>query len=82
MYLHLLVFRRILRSTWQRIQALYERKDQKLSEILQESMISEPLAPILSQKHLDAIDRRLIKIVERIKDCFSQKGERNVLVAD
>jgi hypothetical protein len=73
---------RILRSTWQRIKALDNQNDKKLSEVLQESTSSEPLAQILSQKHLDAIDRRLKKIVEYVDQCIRKYGQRVVVVAD
>ena len=73
---------RILRSTWQRIKALDKQKDRKLSEVLKESMSSEPLAPVLSQKHLDAIDRRLKTIVEYVEGCIRKFGQRTVVVAD
>ena len=73
---------RILRSTWQKIKGLNNHQDKKLSDVLKESMSTEPLAPILTQKHFDAIDRRLKIVVKQVNECIKKHGEKNVVVAD
>ncbi|XP_028394809.1 glycosaminoglycan xylosylkinase-like [Dendronephthya gigantea] len=73
---------RILRSTWERIKSLSNQNNKKLSEVLKESLSSEPLSPVLSQKHLDAIDRRLKMIVKYVEACIKIHGESVVVVAD
>ena len=81
-YFLFLAFIRILRSTWQKLKALNNQKDKELSEVLKESMSTEPLAPILTQKHFDAIDRRLKMIVKQVNECIKKHGEKIVVVDD
>lgn len=71
---------RILRSTWNTLNSLNNRKDKPLSETLKDSLNFDPLSPILTQNHLDALDRRLGKIVEHVNKCISKNGEDIVLV--
>lgn len=64
------------------IKALDAQEERKLSEGLKESMSSEPVFPILTQEHLDALDRRLKKIVTYVNDCIKKHGESVVIVPD
>lgn len=46
----------------------------KLSEAMRQSMGQDPVAPILWEPHLEALDRRVEMILRAIRDCL-QKGE-------
>lgn len=43
-------------------------------------MSSDPLAPILWEPHLQALDRRLIVVLQAIRDCIQRNGARKVMV--
>lgn len=46
----------------------------KLSEALRKSLSKDPVAPILWEPHLEALDRRIEIILRGIRDCLA-KGE-------
>lgn len=43
-------------------------------------MKRDPLSPILTRPHLEAIDRRLHIIMATIEDCMTRQGKDTVLV--
>ncbi|XP_072382783.1 extracellular serine/threonine protein CG31145 isoform X3 [Diabrotica undecimpunctata] len=49
----------------------------KLSQAMRMSMSTDPVAPILWEPHLEALDRRLETVLRVIRDCL-QKGESPV----
>lgn len=56
-----------------------------LSETLNKSMSSDPLSPILPQKHFPAIERRLEFVLKEVYKCISKsdKGDyRNVVATE
>ncbi|CAD5116676.1 DgyrCDS5542 [Dimorphilus gyrociliatus] len=65
------------RSTYERLQML---TDGVLSEVLKTVMELEPLAPVLTQPHLLALDRRLKVVMDKAHWCMKQYGEMNILV--
>ncbi|XP_041033840.1 extracellular serine/threonine protein kinase FAM20C-like [Carcharodon carcharias] len=72
---------RMWRGTFLRLQLL-ATESYKLSDVMRESLLSDPLSPILSEPHLIALNRRLSTILETTKDCISQHGEHRVLQND
>ncbi|XP_012944924.2 glycosaminoglycan xylosylkinase [Aplysia californica] len=58
-------------STWQRLLAL---QDDVLSQVLAGVLANDPIAPVLSQRHLDALDRRLVYILDVIQGCITRVG--------
>lgn len=46
----------------------------KLSDSMRKSLAQDPIAPILWEPHLVALDRRVEIILKGIRDCL-QKGE-------
>ncbi|KAK9399917.1 extracellular serine/threonine protein kinase FAM20C-like [Crotalus adamanteus] len=52
----------IKKSTFLRLQLL-ATEPYRLSDVMRESLASDPLSPVLSEAHLEALDRRLKKIL-------------------
>ncbi|XP_078691278.1 extracellular serine/threonine protein kinase FAM20C-like [Branchiostoma floridae x Branchiostoma belcheri] len=71
----------IRKSTWARLQLL-AREEYRLSDVMRESMQSDPIAPILTEPHLLALDRRLRIILNTVDECIKKKGAENVLLED
>ncbi|XP_013381494.1 glycosaminoglycan xylosylkinase isoform X1 [Lingula anatina] len=65
------------RTTWDRLQLL---KDEVLSNVLRGILEADPLAPILIEPHLKALDRRLEHILQELHLCVEQKSEQKVFV--
>ena len=72
---------RVRRSTWARLEEFSATGDAKLSEALEASLQRDPLTPILTRPHLDAIDRRLQRIMETIRICL-ERYSRDVVLVD
>ncbi len=53
-----------------------------MSEVLREILAGDPIAPILTELHYNAMDRRIDKILEVVQGCISTYGEDEVLVDD
>lgn len=66
-------------STYIKLKDLYEKK---FSKLLNESLKNDPLYPILTDLHLKAVDRRLIKIFLQLTDCINKYPIPQVIVDD
>lgn len=51
-----------------------------MSVALTESMSIDPIAPILWEPHLIALDRRIEKILLEIRKCIQKKPSRDVII--
>lgn len=51
-----------------------------LTRMLVEAMSNDPIRPILTQPHLDAMNLRLIDVLETVERCIEVKGRDNVLL--
>lgn len=69
---------RIRASLWRRLLAL---QDGVLSRVLAGVLSLDPIAPILTDAHLQALDRRLKTILEQVQVCISKYGI-DVIVMD
>ncbi|XP_071947852.1 glycosaminoglycan xylosylkinase-like isoform X2 [Antedon mediterranea] len=76
--LHLDNAKRLRKSTWIKLQEL---KNGQLSQVMEAVLSHDPISPVLSDLHLQAMDRRLQSILEVVGDCFQKEGMDNVLVA-
>lgn len=73
---------RIRRSTLLRLRLL-SLSDFGLSEVMRESLAQDPLAavaPLLSEPHLSALDRRLAKVLAAVEIC--QEKHTDVIYDD
>lgn len=52
---------------------------QSLSEALHESMACDPLAPILWEPHMQALNRRLGIVLESLRDCIEHNSADDVI---
>lgn len=62
---------RIRRSTLLRLR-LMSHPNYRLSDVLRESLAQDPLsvvAPLLSEAHLSAVDRRLDTVLKTVRQC-------------
>ncbi|KFV80082.1 Glycosaminoglycan xylosylkinase [Struthio camelus australis] len=66
-------------STWNRLNYL---KNGVLKSALKAAMSHDPISPVLSDPHLDALDQRLLSILATVKQCTDQFGPDVVLVED
>ncbi|XP_062859512.1 pseudokinase FAM20A [Trichomycterus rosablanca] len=71
----------IKRSTLLRLQLLVQA-EYRLSDVMRESLMQDPLRPILTELHLQALDRRLAHVVRTINRCIKKLGESKVVVKD
>lgn len=73
---------RIRRSTLLRLRLL-SLPEFRLSDVLRESLAQDPLAavaPLLSEPHLSALDRRLAAVLQEVQTC--QEKHSNVIFND
>ena len=66
-------------STWERLQQ-FVQSGQSLSGVLDDSLRRDPLYPILTAQHLEAIDRRYAIIMGTVEQCIARHGRETVLV--
>ncbi|KAH9502553.1 hypothetical protein Btru_068975 [Bulinus truncatus] len=61
-------------STLSKLVKLYIGPD-SLSHVLRESLKTDPSYPVLWEPHLDALDRRVGKILQVVSGCINKKGK-------
>ncbi|KAL7857289.1 hypothetical protein SRHO_G00161880 [Serrasalmus rhombeus] len=71
----------IKRSTLLRLRLL-ARPEYRLSDVMRESLGQDPLMPILTEPHLQALDRRLGRVLKAMDRCIKKLGEAQVVVTD
>ncbi|TSL75279.1 Pseudokinase FAM20A [Bagarius yarrelli] len=71
----------IKRSTLLKLQLLMQ-PEYRLSEVMRESLARDPLGPVLTELHLQALDRRLERILRSVSRCVKKLGEAKVVVTD
>ncbi|XP_060549037.1 extracellular serine/threonine protein kinase FAM20C [Pantherophis guttatus] len=69
---------RIRKSTYLRLQLL-AKEEYKLSQLMEQSLLEDKIAPILYKLHLQAMDRRLRIVLQAVRDCI-EKGSYNKVV--
>ncbi|XP_072453906.1 extracellular serine/threonine protein kinase FAM20C [Notamacropus eugenii] len=72
---------RIRKSTYLRLQLL-AKEEYKLSDLMEESLLKDKIAPILYQLHLEALDRRLRIVLQAVRDCIEKDGYNSVVEND
>ncbi|NXC19282.1 FA20A Pseudokinase, partial [Corythaeola cristata] len=71
----------IKRTTLLRLQLLAE-PEYRLSDVMRESLLQDRLAPVLTEPHLLALDRRLQLILKAVRKCIDTYGEAKVVAND
>ncbi|XP_076856912.1 pseudokinase FAM20A [Brachyhypopomus gauderio] len=71
----------IKRSTLLRLRLL-TRPEYRLSDVMRESLDQDPLRPVLTEPHLQALDRRLEHVLRAVVRCMKRLGEAQVVVPD
>lgn len=66
-------------STWNRLNYL---KNGVLKSAFKSAMAHDPISPVLSDAHLDALEQRLRSVLATVKQCTDQFGLDTVLVED
>jgi hypothetical protein len=69
------------KSTHLRLQLL-AKEEFKLSVLMEESLQTDTLTPILIKPHLEAMDRRLRLVLQVLTDCIEKEGYSNVVEDD
>lgn len=72
---------RVKKSTHLRLQ-LVAKEEFKLSSLMEESLQTDTLSPILIRPHLEAMDRRLRLVLQVLADCIEKEGYSNVVEDD
>ena len=62
-------------TTYQRLQLLQKGV---LSRVMKAVLSADPLRPVLTDKHLNALDRRLQHVIYEIHKCVKTHGSKNV----
>lgn len=44
----------------------------KLSEVMRDAMASDPVSPVLWEPHHEALDRRVVIVLQGIRDCLKK----------
>ena len=70
---------RIRESTWYRLLVV---QDGILGEVLKSVLDQDPISPVLTDLHIQAIDRRLKYVLEVVQDCIQKLGTERVLLCD
>ncbi|KAL4219190.1 Glycosaminoglycan xylosylkinase [Mactra antiquata] len=68
---------RIRESTWLRL-LMFD--DGILSEVLEDVLSSDPIAPVLNKLHLNSLDRRLKNVLNTIRLCIAKFNVEKVLI--
>lgn len=55
--------------------------DTPLSELTRTSLSKDPIAPVLWEPHLKALDRRLSIVLQAVRDCINRHSIDKVLVS-
>lgn len=71
----------IRRSTLAKLIKLYQGPE-SISHLMRTSLNSDPLSPILTEPHLDALDRRLGKVIKAVSDCIGSGNSWEEVVID
>ncbi|XP_061438705.1 extracellular serine/threonine protein kinase FAM20C-like [Rhineura floridana] len=71
----------IKKSTFLRLQLL-AMEPYRLSDVMRESLANDRLSPVLAEPHLEALDRRLRKILSMVENCMKNAEHKEVLVND
>ncbi|XP_066443854.1 pseudokinase FAM20A [Eleutherodactylus coqui] len=66
-------------DTWQRLNLL-ALPEYRLSDVMRESLSADPLPDVLTEPHLLALDRRLQRILEVVRQCAQTYGEEKVVL--
>nr|XP_060633043.1 extracellular serine/threonine protein kinase FAM20C-like [Anolis sagrei ordinatus] len=72
----------IKKSTFLRLQLL-ATEPYRLSDVMRESLALDRLTPVLSEPHLEALDRRLQKVLAMVRGCMEKgRHEETVVIND
>lgn len=71
----------IKRSTLLRLQLLSQDR-YRLSDVMKESLGGDALQPVLTEPHLQALDRRLQRVLKTVHRCVRRLGEAQVITTD
>ncbi|XP_053381836.1 extracellular serine/threonine protein CG31145-like [Mercenaria mercenaria] len=55
---------------------------ERLSVLMEKALEADPLAPVLIKPHLNALDRRLLKILQAVAECIEKYPVNKVVVSD
>ena len=61
---------------------LLQLRNGVLSEVMRTILAKDPLAPVLIEPYYEAMDRRLVHVLDIIDSCVEKNGPEFVLISD
>lgn len=62
----------LIRSSTLETLLKYHNGSKKLSDVMRDTMSRDPIAPVLWDPHLEALDRRVVIILQGVRDCLKK----------
>ncbi|KAH0540615.1 hypothetical protein KQX54_018541 [Cotesia glomerata] len=62
----------MIRQSTLKVLLKYHNSPQRLSAVMRQSMAKDPVAPVLWEPHLSALDRRIGLILQAVRDCLNR----------
>lgn len=69
------------RSTLRRL-LTFHNGPEPLSVAMRKSLLRDPLYPIVTEPHLEALDRRVHLVLEIVRECISERSPEEVIIVD
>lgn len=70
----------IRKSTFQYLKKIHQSKREKLSDHMRNTLAKDSIHPVIPESYLEALDRRLAKVLDMVGDCLSLHEEKRVLI--
>jgi len=70
----------MIRSSTVAMLLSYHTGPRPLSDALRRSLLEDPVSPVLLEPHLEAVDRRVARVLSTVQECLSSSAEPNRVI--